>query len=794
MAEERSTQVQHDELHNEDFQFVLRALLATYQPILEEQLRLSKAPEELKKQVESSPPNCEDEVAQANALFEKFLTEEVAIRSLPPEARQLLGPPERWRWCLLHIRCCIIFGWLVCRGPRTFRAFAYYLYRYWRCVRQVLGTPVSTPPTAHEREDFQTLVVALAAAFKPYLTDQLASVEFPAGIPEEVMSGKIDCFEGLEASGEVFERLIQEDVAPALLGRKAFEQHQQDPFFWFCRCWCLCGIRFGCCLARARSLPEAVRCLLWYFRCLRDCFQPLVCKILKPALNACADEQYFPGPNVLGVEIVGTATGGFCTHYTLEWKDAAAPPAAYTQVGIVYASPAPPGGPGACGKVNAPLGYLNTAVGPVPNSVSVRLCVYGAAGTTPCCTEVEFQIFRQRVWITSVEGVITGPNGVLDPTAQLMAGGVVKSFGSALGITGRAWVGQCTGREIKRFTLSYQPGFVVVAGGAGWTQFWQVDYLTALQRKEIPDAEFTLTSFWYYQPICLPSPPFPPGTCFPKDWLGATRWWTGPLIPGSVAPTQTFPVDPQAGPTWTAQQVFPLNCHSGKYTLQLDVEDTTGAHYYDIQQIWIDNKEIHGKIAQYAGVPPCSSLTLSQFAPPGAPCNVPWPADLLGIAYDEYISEGDLSIPSDNFGGYELWIKKDGAPDPGVPLPVPGPGAPPWGPPFVGTNRVGDPGTVPGPGLRPKCSTASPAPPPGPELSNRLLTIDMRRLDAVCNPAEPGLTLSRGECCGYVLRLLVWDTSVVPAGSNGRHEIEHHFPVCICNDLPAGTPPPGVRG
>jgi len=392
MAEERSTQVQHDELHNEDFQFVLRALLATYQPILEEQLRLSKAPEELKKQVESSPPNCEDEVALANALFEKFLTEEVAIRSLPPEARQLLGPPERWRWCLLHIRCCIIFGWLVCRGPRTFRAFAYYLYRYWRCVRQVLGTPVSTPPTAHEREDFQTLVVALAAAFKPYLTDQLASVEFPAGIPEEVMSGKIDCFEGLEASGEVFERLIQEDVAPALLGRKAFEQHQQDPFFWFCRCWCLCGIRFGCCLARARSLPEAVRCLLWYFRCLRDCFQPLVCKILKPALNACADEQYFPGPNVLGVEIVGTATGGFCTHYTLEWKDAAAPPAAYTQVGIVYASPAPPGGPGACGKVNAPLGYLNTAVGPVPNSVSVRLCVYGAAGTTPCCTAVKFQI------------------------------------------------------------------------------------------------------------------------------------------------------------------------------------------------------------------------------------------------------------------------------------------------------------------------------------------------------------------------------------------------------------------
>src|SRR5437764_1378314 len=82
-------------------------------------------------------------------------------------------------------RCCIIFGWLICRGPRTFRAFAYYLHRYWICVRQALGTPVSSPPTAEERQDFQTLVQALAGAYRPYLTDQLASVEFPSGIPDE---------------------------------------------------------------------------------------------------------------------------------------------------------------------------------------------------------------------------------------------------------------------------------------------------------------------------------------------------------------------------------------------------------------------------------------------------------------------------------------------------------------------------------------------------------------------------------------------------------------------------------
>ena len=118
---------EHEEIHSEDFQFALKALLAAYQPILEEELKRSKEPEQLKKEAEAKPPSCEDEIALANRIFEKFFTEDVAIRLLPPEGRQQLGPVEKWRWCFRHIRCCIIFGWLVCRGPRTFRAFVYYL-------------------------------------------------------------------------------------------------------------------------------------------------------------------------------------------------------------------------------------------------------------------------------------------------------------------------------------------------------------------------------------------------------------------------------------------------------------------------------------------------------------------------------------------------------------------------------------------------------------------------------------------------------------------------------------------
>ncbi|MCZ7627032.1 MAG: hypothetical protein M5R38_15815 [Candidatus Methylomirabilis sp.] len=385
------------------------------------------------------------------------------MRLLPEEGRQLLGPIDRWRWCLLHIRCCIIFGWLVCRGPRTFRAFVYYLYRYWICVRQALGTPVSSPPTPEQRQDFQTLVQALAGAYKPYLTDQLATVEFPAGIPDEVLTGKIDCFEGEEAAAAIFERLLTVETAQALLGKEAFAAHSKESWFWFCRCWCLCAIRFGCCLARARGFIDVFRCLVFYRRCLRDCFRPLTCDIIKPAMNACAAEQFFPGPSVLGIEIVGTATGGFCDYYTLEWKAAGAPDSDYTSVPatIVY-----PGGAatGACGVVNGTLGYVNTAAAAIPDSITVRLCVFAVAGTgvPPCCDTVDFQIFRQRVWITGIEGVLVeSPPGVLNPVSQLKTGGVVRSFGTALQIHGRAWVGKCAGREIKRYTLSYQPDFVV---------------------------------------------------------------------------------------------------------------------------------------------------------------------------------------------------------------------------------------------------------------------------------------------------------------------------------------------
>ena len=585
-----------------------------------------------------------------------------------------------------------------------------------------------------------------------------------------MLSGKIDCLEGEQDAAAIFERLLTVQTAPALLGKAAFEAHARDPFFWFCRCWCLCALRFGCCLARARGFVDVLRCLLALFECLSDCFRPLTCEITDP--HDCVEEVEIPVAHIWrGVEIKGTAAGAFCDHYTIEWRPGFG---AWRNFGVHY-----PGGTaqGACGVVNGTLGHLQTFPFVPGGLVDIRVCVYSSQqGVAPQCCTITFQLAKNEVWIRSVE-LVEAPD-LFDPNSQLTDGaGVVRSFGYAFRAFGSAVVGGCDQRDVKRYTLSFHNGFVANPLLPGFVQFWQVDYLTPMQL----DAGFNtisegvLTSMWR-------QPNLPPAVCAPfSDFLQETYW-------DNLGPA-TYPVIPSEAPclppgTWTSTPVPLPNCQSGRYTLRLTVEDTGGNIKHHLRQIWIDNKEIsfsHAHIAQLAGIDPCKNVDLKQFAPAGGDCTQPWKANLLGVAYDEFIEEGNPATPSNNFGGFSLWIKKDGMPDPGVPIPIPGPGNPPWPGPFTGTSRVGEPGDL--------CPTAVPPagiiPPASPGI---LAVLDMRRLDAVCNPAEPSLTLARGECCGYVITLLVWDTSICPLLSGGHHEYRHTFPVCICNHvgLPEG--------
>ena len=87
----RDAQISADELQNEDFQFVLKALLAAYQPILEEELKLAGDPAGLSKQAAGGPPDCDAEITRAIRIFGTFFSEEVAIRHAPARSPENPG-------------------------------------------------------------------------------------------------------------------------------------------------------------------------------------------------------------------------------------------------------------------------------------------------------------------------------------------------------------------------------------------------------------------------------------------------------------------------------------------------------------------------------------------------------------------------------------------------------------------------------------------------------------------------------------------------------------------------------
>ena len=793
--EHKAAQTDTPDFNNPDFQAALHALLAAYQPVLEQQLELIRNPQELQKQVQASHASCAQEFAEAYAFFQKFLTVDTAERLLPAQARELLGPIEQWRWCYQHIICCLVFGWLVCRWPRTFRGYAYYLYEYWKCVRQVIGTPVSDPPTADQRRDFETLVEILAQAFKPYLTDQLATVEYPQAVPDQIISGKIDCFVDNPDACIIFERLLTTEAAQALLGAAAFKEHSQQQFFWFCRCWCLCSLCFGCCLARARNIQQVVLCFYAYFRCLIDCFQPIRCDLTAP--TGCTQEEPGLVPDAVAVEIDGTAAGAFFDHYILEWRQAAGQACSdntgFSSLGISY-----PGGTptGSVPVVSGTLGWLDTTA-LTAGAYDIRLTVFAAGGQQACQFCITFTLFKVLVWIDRVAELpgapVQTPPGWFDlpappqtPIVNTNPGGVIVAVGGCISVVGSAYVGDCQNRKINcvdlRAAVGWQPG-TAEPGFAASLPLYTIAMLPT--------------------PICYPDPD---PTVEAKKRAPWNQLFETNLIRGSWVPTSVPPFDTQyclPKICFDSGSILPPcpdsahGCRSGKYTLLLDVTDTLSNHYYDTQQVWFDNKPIHVEFDGLEGVSSCQDVCLSKYVPPGAPCNLCWPLNLLGIAFDEIIDPADTTYPSNNFDYYSLSITRQGGPSYAVPItlalcpPILGPD------PLKGTQVVGEPGT--------RCETSfgCPAPAHGAYSPGLLAKIDLRIFDAVCAadpslvaPFSPpaGFPLDRGTCCTYTFVLYAqdktWSNSIDPSPTvPGASGVGLHWAtslpwaVEICNDL-----------
>jgi hypothetical protein len=733
------------ELLDSDFQFVLKAFLAAYEPVLEQQVKLANDPAELEKEAQAGPPTSTNEWDQANEVFSRFLTDEVALRLIPSTARERLGPIEEWRWCLDHMRCGFVFGWLVCRGPRTFRAWTFYLYEYWRCVRETLGRPVATSPTQQDHRDFQTLVESLAVAFKPYLTDQLASVEYPAGIPEEVLSGKINSTEGEADACEIFGRFLTADAAQALLGKETFLRDRIEPNFWFCRCWSLSAICFGCCLARVRSLDGLIWCLVHYFRSLGACVQSLACDLTAPTGCIRGETDILPGRILEPVE--GGAFGFNFGHYVIETRDGAGdllsgvviypdsvgdPDTTLTQGDFAVAA-------GNLGWVDLRQCVIAAGVEIFTSTTfTVTLRVFASDGSelTPSCLTT-FQLSLDEVYIKQISTNwsvnFTNPNEPLRTGNS--AASVLATQGGSMNVRGAAFVAGCAGQTIAEYTIWAIPDPAF--------DFPQ----PALYSPVTPAADWVLVTQIDFTAQTIPQPVGPPIT-YPADKVRADNelnanpdsvltasWGVSVQCPSILIDGIDFVPRCYNLPTLIEN---PLNSNTlpkmasvlvggtGKFTFLLQVIDTAGNQIYDIQRAWIDNEPVQAAITGIAGLPPCGDLYTQNNT--GAFQTV----DVQGFAWDQLIDPvtPDYTKPtSDNFDFYTVTFQKQGAAE--------------W------ITLINSSSPVP----------ARPNP-----LGVGILTAwNLQWLDAATNPAglPADQLLAQGQECTYVVNVQAYDTTVV---------------------------------
>jgi hypothetical protein len=739
------------ELDDPDFQVGLKALVAAYQGMLEQDLKRAHDTEALSKEVLDHVASCEEEVATASRIFESFATEDVVLRVLPPEARRLLGPVEEWRWCLLHIRCCLIFGWLICRRPRNFRAFIYYLYRYWLCVRQVIGKPVANPPTDEEHKDFQTLVTLAARAYKPYLTDQMSAVEFPYGIPDDVLNGSIDCFDGEGTSGAMIERLLTVEAAQALLGREAFERESKSRFFGFCRCWCLCAIRLGCCLAGAKNLVDVARCLVYYRRCLVQCLRPLVCVIASPAEAECVDSGFVAACSPLvGITITGTAAGAAFDHYTLQYSWGGP---------LIHSAVVYPG----CGRppaqtqsnvavVGDTLGWLDVTLLPagIP-TITVQLDVFNAGGGRVTCIR-SFQIKSIEVEITDAATVnalvaedpfnpgsstklIKASNNPSTSEPELSIGGAFSVYGSASVLDCDRILSQYTLVNYKVSPLSPVPSF--------------------------PDANQPGNSPMLPAPVVYDgTPAHPPQSgCLAMasnviKHGNLVAQWSVINCPNFFPPPSSYPVPKvKAIPFWDS------NPRNGRYVLFLEARETLvslptlpgSVAAVDQVVVWIDNQQPIGQIKSIGGISGCADLHLKDY--------LGTTAEILGVAWDPPIDPGVPQMrPNDNFGSYSLYFQRNSDP--------------------LAT------GAIPGATPTTRVPNTWPVLPPG--TFGTLANWDIvAALDGGAGPLPPhSPKIARGERCAYVVVLSVSDTTHV--GDSGYNHTTGPilYAINIINDIP----------
>jgi hypothetical protein len=759
---------------NQDFRFVLDSLVNAYRPILENELRLASSGEALLAGSSANPPSCADEIAVARQLFESFYTPEVATRLLPAEGQKTLGNVKEWEWCYRHILCCLVFGWLVCRGPRTFRSFAYYLYEYWLCVRQAIGEPVSNPPTLAEKRDFSALVRLLAVAFAPEVQGELKDLDYPIDIPEEIVSGAIDCDVDDGASDSIFERLLTPAMAASLFGSNfAASAGNNSIVSQQCRCYCIAALEFGCCLARSYTLREAVECLEAFFQRIRRCFNPLIAEIDAPP--TCSTLTIVPACSGLGgLEILGTAAGAAFTSYMLSYSLGGP----IVNTAVVYPDcSTPPAHPSSSTPVSGGiLGYLNVELmPPSTTSATVYLDVYGSGGLH-LQVSATFQFSILDVDITAVATVAAGlaqdPFNSTPTVIKLLPNpanpGFELSVGGAISVTGSAYADGC-GSQMTQYQLA---SFGPVVGA--------VPLPVPVPSPTAPLTSSTsLTGVPIIAPVVYDGTPahpwssgcVPPGSSNVIENGDLVASWTTETCIVSILPPISFTV-----PTISSNENWPTGA-SGRYLVYVEVDEAPvappGAPSVpageDNVAVWIDNFPVTAAITAVGNVVGCGDLYLSQY--------VGTTAKVMGVAWDYPIDINSLQkAPNDNFGAYALTYQKNG-------------GSPQS---FLATDYTPN-GAPPGTAPDVRVPNLWQAAPPNPATQAGILASwdIVAALDGgsptdpnnpCASPAASPWQLPRGCHCAYVINLYVNDNTWVGNGGD-NHNTMVSFAVNVINDL-----------
>jgi len=389
---------------------------------------------------------------------------------------------------------------------------------------------------------------------------------------------------------------------------------------------------------------------------------------------------------------------------------------------------------------NGPLGFIDVqraienagARIATSTSFTVHLRVYSGNGSTADAW-ISFQLDTAEVYIKNIGGR-TAPD-VLDPNEQLhlsdSAAAALGTIGGTVGVYGAARVYGCSSEQIKEYTLYYkhddfssaQPptGPQYNAPANGWTQICRADYSSystftpaeIISNNELPGPLSRLTNngFYTYQmPVYIPL--LHTFIYIPTPKLNPSSWGTGA---------------------------------SGRYSVLLEVVDTAGTYYYDIQKVWIDNENITGIITKIGDQPPCTCLYMRDSS--GNFKTI----DIKGIAFDPLIIPADFTAPtSDNFDFYRMVIQKQSSVSAAPQL-------------VHSTSPVpARPALVPAEGI--------------------LTSFNLANLDMATNPAGWPMDqlLAEGTSCNYNFILYVQDKTIVSEYTNHNNG-NYYFPVKIIN-------------